>query len=152
MNVYHRDIRQYIGKRSVVRVKAAVLVLNEHGELLLLKRQNRDVWGLPMGNLKPGEALEDTASRELWEETGLTADKMRLLELVSGPEYMKKHLGGDEEYYVIGLYEATGLRSAIQLSMDAEISLKFFNRENLPQMDKITIRLLDKANKAKEAP
>ncbi|GAB6931398.1 NUDIX hydrolase [Paenibacillus sp. JCM 10914] len=144
MSVYHRDIRQYFGKRSVVRVKAAVLVPNENGQILLLKRQNKDVWGLPMGNLKPGEALEDTASRELWEESGLTADDMRLLDLVSGPEYMKKHPGGDEEYYVIGVYEATGLHSAIHLSPSAEVSLKFYSLDEMPSMDAITIHLLDK--------
>lgn len=147
MSVYHRDIRQYIGKRSVVRVKAAVLVLNENGEILLLKRQNSDEWGILLGNLRPGEALEDTASRELWEESGLTADDMRLLDLVSGPEYMKKHLGGDEVYYVIGVYEATGLHSAIHLSPNTEVSLKYFNFSALPAMDAITIRLLDKVKK-----
>ncbi|MBT2759646.1 NUDIX domain-containing protein [Paenibacillus sp. ISL-20] len=147
MSVYHRDIRQYIGKRSVVRVKAAVLVLNDNGELLLLKRQNKDEWGLPLGNLKPGEALEDTASRELWEESGLTADDMRLLDLVSGPEYMKKQIGGDEVYYVIGVYAATGLHSAIHLSPNTEVSLKYFDFQALPVMDAITVRLLDKIKK-----
>lgn len=147
MSVYHRDIRQYISKRPVVRVKAAVLVLNETGEILLQKRQNRDEWGILLGSLKPGEALEDTASRELWEESGLTADDMRLLDLVSGPEYMRKYPGGDEVYYVIGVYEATGLHSAIHLSSNAEVSLKYFDFTALPAMDAITIHLLDKVNK-----
>lgn len=143
MNLYHRDIRQYIGKRSMIRVKAAVVAQNESGEILLLKRQGKDVWGLPIGNLKPGESMEDAAARELWEESGLTADAMRLIDLISGPQYMKKYRNGDEEYYVIGVYSASGLRSAIELPPESDISLKYFNLDLLPPMDSITGPLMD---------
>ena len=72
---------------------------------------------------------------------------MRLLDLVSGPEYMKKQIGGDEVYYVIGVYEAIGLHSAIHLSPNTEVSLKYFDFQALPAMDAITVRLLDKIKK-----
>ncbi|KKO53344.1 NUDIX domain-containing protein [Paenibacillus sp. DMB20] len=143
MNLYHRDIRQYIGKRSMIRVKAAVIALNESGEILLLKRQAKDVWGLPIGKLKPGESMEDAAARELWEESGLTADAMRLINLISGPQYMKKYRNGDEEYYVIGVYSASGLRSAIDLPPESDVSLKYFDLDLLPPMDSVTGPLID---------
>lgn len=143
MSVYHRDIRQYIGKRTKVRVKAAVIVRNGGGEILLLKRQGKDVWGLPIGRLKPGETMEDAASRELWEESGLTADDMRLVDLVSGPQYMRKHRNGDEEYDVIGVYAADGLRSAIDLPDNSDISPKYFELGRLPEMDSVTQKLMN---------
>lgn len=147
MNLYHRDIRQYIGKRSMIRVKAAVVALNESGEILLLKRQGKDVWGLPIGKLKPGESMEDAAARELWEESGLTADAMRLIDLISGPQYMKKYRNGDEEYYVIGVYSASGLRSAIDLPPESDVSLRYFNLDLLPPMDSVTGPLMDIINR-----
>ncbi|MFC7679504.1 NUDIX domain-containing protein [Paenibacillus sp. GCM10028914] len=147
MSVYHRDVRQYIAKKSSIGVKAAVIVLNDNGEILLLKRHGRDEWGVPIGSMKPGESMQDTASRELWEESGLIADDMRLLDLLSGPQYVKKHRGGDEVYFVIGVYEAQGLRSAIDLPVDSEISLKYCDVDNLPTMDKISVILMDTIKK-----
>lgn len=146
MSVFQRDIRPYVGRRSSIRVKAAVLVENESSEVLLLKRPGSGEWGLPSGNVKPGEALEDTAARELWEESGLVAENMRLLDLISGPRYVKKHPGGDEEYFVIGLYVADGIRSEINLppGKDNEVSLKYFGLEELPKLDPLTAHLLEK--------
>lgn len=147
MSVYHRDVRQYIGKRTTLGVKAAVIVLNSNREILLLKRQGKDVWGIPIGSMKPGESMEDTASRELWEESGLIAEEMRLIDLLSGPQYVKKHSGGDEIYFVIGVYKASGLRSAIDLPVESEISLKYWDMENLPDMDTISVHLMDTIKK-----
>jgi len=35
-------------------------------------------WQMPQGGIDPGEDPHDAALRELWEETGVTADKVRL--------------------------------------------------------------------------
>lgn len=50
---------------------AGGLVENEKGELLLIKR--RGYWDLPKGKVDEGESLEQTAVREVQEETGLQA-------------------------------------------------------------------------------
>ncbi|WP_054958392.1 NUDIX domain-containing protein [Paenibacillus dakarensis] len=143
MSVYHRDLRQYISKKTTLAMKAAVIVLNDIGEILLLKRQGKDVWGVPIGSMKPGESMEDAASRELWEESGLIADDMRLIDLLSGPKYVKKYSGGDEVFFVIGVYAAVGLRSAIDLPAQSELSLKYWDTGNLPVMDSISLHLLE---------
>lgn len=57
------------------RVGINLVVLNEHGQVLLLKHVFHPYapWGLPGGWLNRGEAPQDCALRELREETGLTA-------------------------------------------------------------------------------
>jgi 8-oxo-dGTP pyrophosphatase MutT (NUDIX family) len=49
---------------------AGGLVLNEQGEILLIKRRGK--WDLPKGKAEPGESPEQTALREVEEECGLT--------------------------------------------------------------------------------
>lgn len=39
-----------------------------------LDRRHRLVWSLPKGHVEPGETLEQTAAREVEEETGITAE------------------------------------------------------------------------------
>ena len=45
------------------------LVTNSKGEFLLIRRSG--LWDLPKGHQEAGEAIEDTALREVEEETGL---------------------------------------------------------------------------------
>jgi 8-oxo-dGTP diphosphatase len=52
-------------------------VVEQEGALLLVRHQKPDrdpYWVLPGGRLEPGETIPGCASRELTEETGLTAD------------------------------------------------------------------------------
>jgi 8-oxo-dGTP pyrophosphatase MutT (NUDIX family) len=44
-------------------------------------------WSLPKGNLDPGEAPEQTALREISEETGLPLDSLRILAELPPSEY-----------------------------------------------------------------
>lgn len=48
--------------------------LTENGpEFLLLFQRGSNTWSFPKGHMEPGETEQQTALRELWEETGLTA-------------------------------------------------------------------------------
>ena len=55
-----------------------VLVKNESGQILLLRRSERDshagYWETPGGGVEQGETLEEAALREVEEEAGLNVD------------------------------------------------------------------------------
>src|SRR3954449_300512 len=58
---------------------AAVILVDQRGRVLLqlrdeLAANHPNYWGLPGGHAEPDETPLATASRELWEETGLRPD------------------------------------------------------------------------------
>ncbi|MCA1337670.1 RNA pyrophosphohydrolase [Pseudooceanicola marinus] len=62
---------------------AGVMLVNELG--LVFTGQRNDMkageppaWQMPQGGIDEGETPEEAALRELWEETGVTADKVTL--------------------------------------------------------------------------
>ena len=56
---------------------ACCLIRRKDGKVLAVSRGNDlTQWGMPGGHVEQGEDVEDGAARELWEETGIIADKM----------------------------------------------------------------------------
>jgi len=53
-----------------------VMLANEVGHVFVGQRIDQDTtaWQMPQGGVDKGEAPRDAALRELWEETGVTAD------------------------------------------------------------------------------
>jgi 8-oxo-dGTP diphosphatase len=68
--------------------------------ILLGKRKNiygAGTWGLPGGHLETGEAMKDTAARELMEETGLRAESFDFSNIVNDKSR-------DQHYLQIGFF------------------------------------------------
>ncbi|MFH1416734.1 MAG: NUDIX domain-containing protein [Planctomycetota bacterium] len=62
---------------------ASSVVLNKDRQVLLVKRRNephKGMWCLPIGFAETGETIADAAGRELKEEAGIEARKVRLLD------------------------------------------------------------------------
>ncbi|MCI4349418.1 MAG: NUDIX domain-containing protein [Thermoplasmata archaeon] len=69
-----RGVEAYKPDRPSVRERAAGAVVFHvpSGEVLLLHLAAEDRWCFPKGHVESGESLEQTALREVREETGLT--------------------------------------------------------------------------------
>ena len=60
---------------------AGVILMNRDGRVFVGQRidSTLEAWQLPQGGIDPGEDAETAALRELFEETGVTADKVELI-------------------------------------------------------------------------
>lgn len=119
-----------------IQTGSAVVVVNEKDEILLEERTDREDFSLPGGCQEIGEALEDTAVRELFEETGIKAEAkdLKLIANISGSSRRNVYPNGDIVYNNTSLYllRVTGDMSQI-LKCDSESkSLKFVKVESLP--------------------
>lgn len=72
---YISEIRKKIGHDLLIYLGAGVIVYQDN-KILLQLRQDNQTWALHAGGIEIGEEIEETARRELFEETGLIAEQL----------------------------------------------------------------------------
>ncbi|HEU5139801.1 MAG TPA: NUDIX domain-containing protein [Bacillales bacterium] len=144
---YIKEIREMIGTQPLITVGACVIVFNDKGHLLMQKRSDSLDWGTIGGMMEPGETLEETAARELYEEAGLEAESFRFKTIVSGEDMHYIYLHGDEIYHVAAVYEAEGVTGRPTVNDDEGLELKFFSlAEPIPNLNPLNEAILKKAH------
>lgn len=113
---------------------AVGIIVNKKGEILLQKRADNDLWGLPGGCQELGESFEETIIREIKEETNLDVEEkdLELIDLVSGKSRMRKYPNGDVVINNTPLYYIKKYSGELKCSEESK-EMKFFNLNNLPQ-------------------
>ncbi|MCM3664804.1 NUDIX hydrolase [Mesobacillus subterraneus] len=128
---YVSELRKLVGNRPLILPGAVVLIFNDKDELLLQHRTDGG-WGLPGGIMELGESLEETAKREVKEETGLIIGDLKLEGVFSGSEYFLKVANGDELYSVTAVYSTRDFEGEIKMDESESVDLQFFSLEQLP--------------------
>ncbi|MEV4062185.1 NUDIX hydrolase [Nonomuraea dietziae] len=65
-----------------------VIVTNDAGELLMIRRSDNDNWAVPGGAIDLGESIPAAAVRETLEETGITCEITGLVGTYSDPRHV----------------------------------------------------------------
>ncbi|WP_413466007.1 NUDIX domain-containing protein [Metabacillus litoralis] len=63
----------------------AIIIFDDNGSVLLQKRADVGLWGIPSGHVEPGETVEQAAKREVLEETGYHISIEKLIGVYSDP-------------------------------------------------------------------
>ncbi len=140
---YIEELRKVVGTRPLILVGSAIIILNDNQEVLLQYRSDTYDWGVPGGAMELGETTEETARRELLEETGLTAKIMQFLGVLSGKEVYFRYPNGDEIFNVIHLYQGHHVSGELRLDHEG-LKLQYFPVDRLPKLNETTEKILQK--------
>ncbi len=131
---YLNDLRKIVGNIPLLSAGATVVVM-KNNRILLNLRSDTNTWGIPGGALELGETLEQTADRELFEETGLKAEKMNLLTVLSGKDFYFEYPNGDKLYSVVALFKATNVKGELKIMDNESFDLSYFSLSELPVLE-----------------
>ncbi|RLQ94223.1 NUDIX hydrolase [Falsibacillus albus] len=130
---YIEDIRNLVGHRPLILVGAVAVIVDDEGRVLLQERTYpQGVWGLPGGLMELGESTEDVAKREVLEETGLTIDELKLINVYSGPDHFTVAANGDEFYVVTAAYWTKNVKGTMEMDLSESTKLQYFHEDEFP--------------------
>ena len=129
---YIEDLRKKIGHDLVILVGSGVIV-HKGGKVLLQKRTDDGRWALHGGCKELGETTEETAKRELFEETGLIADELTLLGVFSGEAMRHTYPHGDDVEFVLTFYICDSFHGELNPQPEEVSTLEWFDLDALPE-------------------
>ncbi|WP_329610108.1 NUDIX hydrolase [Pseudalkalibacillus berkeleyi] len=129
---YIKYLRNMVGTSKVILVSAGVFVFDQYDRVLLHQRSDNGYWGIPGGFMELGESIEDTARREVFEETGITLRHLRLFKIYSGPHWDQVLDNGDELSGVIAIFTCGDFSGVLKLNEES-LNACFFPLAALPQ-------------------
>lgn len=111
----------------------AAVVFNEQGDVLLMKRIDNGLWGIPSGHVEPGETVEEAIKREVMEETGLEVTVERLIGVYSHPaSQVFSYPSGDVVQFITLCFLCRVDGGSIRADRKESAEVKFFNPAELP--------------------
>jgi 8-oxo-dGTP pyrophosphatase MutT (NUDIX family) len=132
MNEYVNTMRKYIGHERLILVGAGVFLYKD-GRILLQKRRDSGLWADHGGCVEIGETLEETAKRELFEETGLIAKNLEFFNVYSGKEMFYTYPNGDKVYLIGTFFFCEDFEGTIKPDKNEVLELKWFEIDKIPK-------------------
>lgn len=131
---YIEDLRAIVGHRPLIFVGSVVIIVDDMGRILLQQRKYPyGSWGIPGGLMELGESTEDTARREVYEETKLEIGELKLINVYSGPQNYIKAANGDEFYVVTTAYYTQDVKGIIEVDKTEALTFEYFYPDHLPE-------------------
>lgn len=132
MTEYIKAMRKFIGHERLIIVGAGVFVYRD-GKVLLQQRKDNGCWADHGGCVEVGESVENTARRELYEETGLIAQDLTFMGIYSGEDMLYTYPNGDQVYIVGTYWICTQFAGEEKIDYSEVSALQWFDLDNLPE-------------------
>ena len=122
-----------VSKARQLRPSVAAIITNDDGHVLLQRRSDNGLWGLPGGGVEIGESVSTAIVREVREETGLTVQIARLVGVYSDPRFqVVRYADGNVVHYINTLFVCRIVGGTLQ-TCEETLDLQFFDPASLPE-------------------
>lgn len=130
---YIKDLRKYVGHEPILTAGVGLFVFNNQNKVLMQLRTDYNQWGFPGGAMDLGESFEETAIRELKEETNLNIKEMKMLKVLSGKDTYREYPNGDKLYDITAIFVVTDYDGVLKVNDDESSKLDWFSIDKLPE-------------------
>ena len=111
---------------------SVVILFNKDHQVLLEERADDGYFDFPGGGLDENESPIDGAKRELFEETGLIADELRLFKIYTGDITHYVYFNGNEIYGIDHIYICDKYHGELTPQLSEVKALDFYDLRNMP--------------------
>ncbi|KHF38207.1 NUDIX domain-containing protein [Halalkalibacter okhensis] len=117
-----------------LKAGVAVIILNEENHVLLQKRSDVGLWGIPSGHIEIGETVSEAALREVKEETNLDIRIKKLIGVYSDPSsQVFTYPNGKVVHFITTCFLAEITGGELRCNSSESLEIKFFEQQKLPQ-------------------
>jgi ADP-ribose pyrophosphatase YjhB (NUDIX family) len=132
MNDYIETMRKLIEHETLLTVGCGAIIEDGAGRILLQRRADGDIWGIPGGIMEIGETFEECVNREVIEETNLRITQpLELFGIYSGDNAFALYPNGDKVYSIQIIFKVKKVEGNLQKNGES-LDLRFFSRGELP--------------------
>ncbi|MYL50585.1 NUDIX domain-containing protein [Halobacillus litoralis] len=132
MNDYIQTMRQMIGHETLLTVGCGAIIEDSNGRILLQKRSDHGVWGIPGGLLEIGETFDAAVKREVKEETGLELKELDLFGIYSGESGFATYENGDKVFSVQIVFRSTCYEGKLATNHESK-EQAFFHADDIQE-------------------
>jgi ADP-ribose pyrophosphatase YjhB (NUDIX family) len=130
---YLKEIRKLTGSCRLFVPGVRAIILNNAGDILLQKRTDSGLWGLPGGSVELDETVLEALKREVVEETSLNVIDAEPMGLYCGPNQKFTYPNGDKVQcfaiaFIVKKWEGRPRADQVEGS-----EMRFFPMSHLPE-------------------
>ena len=132
MNDYIKSMRKLIGHETLLTVGCGAIIVDQFERILLQRRTDLDIWGIPGGILELGETFEETVRREVREETNLTIQSVNLFGIYSGKNSFAQYGNEDKVFSVQIIFYVEDYEGNLQSNNESR-EIVFLHKDEIPE-------------------
>ena len=127
-----KQLREKIGHDLLLLPGVSAIVTNDAGHVLLQRRSDFGTWAVIGGMIEPGEEPANAIVREVFEETAVRVEPIRITGVYTSP--LITYPNGDRAQYVITVFHCRALGGEPRVNDDESLEVKYFSPHELPEL------------------